>query len=246
MLNNIAITQDEKDIIIRLQALLASNTLKPSEVWTCFSLPKREQSFFSGRQKNKVQKKEIFTTQEINCLKELKKRLVADLLKHSNKRCCYCKRSVGRYGRSLQIEHIRGKTLNPSQMFVLDNLTMACVDCNQTKSHAIDKNNISHTIIDPKSANFVYTNHLNYIQISSADFHYLKYKWVDNSLGKNTYEKLDFPFLENMEVLANISPRTGELIDRLDQSIAEFIGRPEAEDVAEFMMVLKRRIIRQP
>ncbi|WP_081659383.1 MULTISPECIES: HNH endonuclease [Ralstonia] len=74
------------------------------------------------------------TSDEIEGLKSLKKRVVERLERKHHRACAYCRRPVGHYGYGWNIEHVYPKASFPEDTFSLRNFTIACVDCNRWKA----------------------------------------------------------------------------------------------------------------
>jgi len=74
-------------------------------------------------------------------------------------RCCYCRRqNVTLHGRAWDVEHVIAQKSNPAFMFEPENLAVACIDCNSSKSDqdilarprkTFPRNSQAYTIVHP-------------------------------------------------------------------------------------------------
>lgn len=244
MIANLTRTADEKAILQRLTQLVAAAEFYPSHIWTCFSKPQSQHVFSWGPKNNKKNKEIVFSDCEVKALVELKKRLVETLVEFTGKRCAYCKRVVGKYGYSWQIEHIADKKKNPALTFILDNMVLSCIDCNMTKNQQVDARGYHTEIINPRSSGFKYSDHLKYLQLSTPEFHYLRYQRIPFSRGERTYILLDFKSIEFGGVLTSISTDSSNLMESIDSCIDTLLEDYRGEELAKFMNRLKRNLLK--
>lgn len=223
-----------KKILAKLQNLVEFKTITAVEAWDCFSAPK---------ELNKFKKSSLnLSASEITSLKALRDQVQQTLKKQINKRCAYCKRAMGQHGMSWHIEHIYGKTKFPKIMFSLSNLTYACIDCNMVKNNSVDRANpFVFDIINPNTSGFIYSDHLNFFQLSTEEIHILKYKH-HSPQGANTYEKLMFENLEQLEIMSSLNQSVRELGERIDDRLADLIKSGENREVADFLHHLKLKL----
>lgn len=245
-MKRLAKSQSQLDVLDRLNNfLIPPAQYYPSKVWGFLSIPNSIHDFTQGRGKSKVAYRESFNTLEVDDLIDLKQRLVESLLKKNKYRCCYCKRSVGKHGWSWEIEHVKSKKHHPHLTFDMDNLTLACIDCNRFKNINIDNKNLSDEIINPNSLNFDYDSHLNFFQLSTARLHFLKYTPISSS-GNRTYKGLCFDKLEYQEIVKSISEEKCNAINRIDAAIEYFNSNLNAnsKNVANFLIKLKLKMLK--
>lgn len=165
----------------------------------------------------------ILSDEEINSLIKLHAEVKKQLKKQIKNRCAYCKRVMGQHAMSWHIEHIYSKSKHPREMFKMDNLTYACLDCNYVKNNAVDRNKAAFDIIHPSSKGFVYSKHIRFLHISTDSFHFLKY--VPHSKeGIQTYNKLKFNSLESLELLTSLNEPTRHLVDRIEEQLLKHSG----------------------
>lgn len=224
----------ERKTLKKLQDLINSRSIKPTEAWGCFSNPKSVH----------VLKKYTvnFTEEEIKSLNELRGKVKKILKQKISKRCAYCKRAMGQHGMSWNIEHIRCKSKHPKMTFALNNLTYACLDCNLVKNNAVDnKANYIFDIIDPNSKGFRYGENIGFLQLSTDSIHVLKYKPISKA-GNKTYEKLKFRELEHIELLCSLNDTIGSLCDRIDERLPCLASSDDTLALAEFLQNMKFRL----
>lgn len=232
------IPQTQKIVLLKLKALV--NLFNSSDIWGCFSMPAPCKKLRNNQKKEDEQQ---FTSDEVNDLKNLKKLLTTHLAKKFNNRCAYCKRSMGNYGYSWQIEHVLDKKNHSDKMFELGNLALSCIDCNCRKNHAIDSKELGvrPKIIDPND-NQSYATHLHFYQISTEDFHFLKYQKV-SEVGKSTIEHLKFSLLESKEIISNNHNRRGIFFD-LENAKCKFNdGSESGTTLVSFLSELDERLV---
>lgn len=218
----------------KLQDLINSNSIRPTEAWSCFSSPKS------------IHKLKIhtvnFTEDEIKSLNGLREEVKKIIKQKISKRCAYCKRAMGQHGLSWHIEHIRCKSKHPKLTFTLSNLTYACLDCNLVKNNAVDnKAKYIFDIIDPNSKEFRYGENIGFLQLSTDRIHVLKYKPISKA-GKKTYEKLKFRELEHVELLSSLNHVIGSLCDRIDERLSSLASSDDTLELAEFLQNMKFKL----
>lgn len=228
-------TTSEAKALDKLIKDINSKNLTPNQAWTCLTLAKE-----------KIKLNEnltyILTKQEAADLTTLSNKLKTHLKGKINKRCSYCKRIMGQHGKSWNIEHIFCKSKHPDQTFKLSNLTYACLDCNLVKNNTVDrKNPYIFDIINPNTTKFDYSKHIELVHISTEKIQILKY-WPISEEGINTYKKLHFDALENLEILGSINAPTRQLRDKIDERIDELTEREETDALVKFLHELKLRI----
>lgn len=148
---------------------------------------------------------------------------------------------MGKHGYSWHIEHIHGKKDNINKTFSLENLTLACIDCNYSKNQNLDNKKIPYDIIDPNSKNFLYRDHLMYLQVSTDRIHILKYKHISEP-GKKTYERLNFINLEYEEILKSINRDTLKLMEDINGTIYKLAEDNSNIEISEFLLSLKQKL----
>lgn len=223
-----------KAVLTRLLQLVTDKKISAVEAWDCFSSPKASYKF--KKLTIKLQEKQVYS---INSLREnVQKRLRTQI----NKRCAYCKRVMGQHGMSWHIEHIYGKTKFPERMFLLSNLTYACIDCNMIKNNTVDrKNPFVFDIINPNAKNFKYGDHMKFLQLSTESIHLLKYAPC-SAEGTNTYNKLKLSTIEHLEVLSSLNESVRHMNDRIDERLGELLFEGGHPEVADFLHSLKSNI----
>lgn len=229
------IDKSEEDVMERLRDVAENHPiLNGTDAWSCFSSPATKKKF------NKKGVELSFTKDEVSAIKRVKSRLVTQLEKKSGKRCVYCKKALGNYGWSWDIEHIYCKSKNPKDTFSLDNITTACKDCNYNKNNHVDKKP-PYDIINPNLPNFVYGEHLNYFQVSTENICIVKYRKI-SAEGINTYNKLKLFNSEFLETWAGLSKNMKIFLTGLDSQIERFKVINDDHDVANFLLEIKNRI----
>lgn len=206
---------NEKKVLARLLKEKRAEGLTIGETWTLFSWIKKEHSF--KRQPGKPDIKISFDTDEVKYLKSLKLKVRAALEHSTARRCAYCKRIMGNYGYSWQIEHVKCKDRHPTQAFDMSNLTLACIDCNSAKGQTVDRSDpYVYNIIDPNSTSFNYGSHLRFFHLATEDFCFLKYR-CQSPEGQATYSNLKLNVWERAETLKSLSAPHQNLDARLDR-----------------------------
>lgn len=232
-------SQAEASVLQRIIQLLQNRVLDPGEAWSCFSSPREQYTF--GR-KNKMPPVVVdFTEPECDALESLKEKVKRRLERESGKRCVYCRRVMGNYHYSWQIEHIMSKSQPPylDLVFDMDNLALACIDCNYAKGAKVDRiKRYVFDIIHPKRAGFRYGDHLRFLHVATEDICVLKYQRISPE-GINTYTKLKLHVWERAETLKSISASHAHLVDQLDRVIGKYNGREDTVRIAQFMHKLK-------
>ena len=230
---------EEADVLDRIQKRLQSGVLGPGEVWSCFSYPKKEYSF---KRKDAPPEVMEFTPDELDALKSLKGKVKRQLERESGHRCVYCRRVMGNYHYSWQIEHILAKAKPAHKNFVFDmgNLTLACLDCNYAKAAKVDniRRGYVYDIIHPKRPGFRYGAHLGFLHIATEDICLLKYQRISLE-GENTYKKLKLHVWERAETLKSISATHAHLTNQLDRLIGKYSNQSDTVEVARFLHKLK-------
>jgi len=233
----------EASVLNRIESDLQNGTLEPGEAWSCFSLPKDEYRF---KRKNALPKVMMFTANEQAALESLKEKVKRKLERESTHRCVYCRRVMGNYHYSWQIEHIlaKAKPNHRKLVFDMENLTLACVDCNYAKAAKVDniKRNYVYDIIHPKAAGFRYGNHLGFLHIATEDICLLKYQRI-SAEGINTYKKLKLHVWERAETLKSISATHAHLTNQLDRLIGKYNDQGDTAAVAQFLHKLKVELL---
>lgn len=232
-MKNIA-DETERKTLKKLQDLINSNSIKPTEAWGCFSNPKSI---------HELKKYTVnFTEEEIKSLNGVREKVKKIIKQKISKRCAYCKRAMGQHGMSWNIEHIRCKSKHPKMTFALSNLTYACLDCNLVKNNAVDnKANYIFDIIDPNSKGFRYGENIGFLQLSTDSIHVLKYKPISKA-GNKTYEKLKFRELEHIELLSSLNDTIGSLCDRIDERLSCLASSDDTLELAEFLQNMKFKL----
>lgn len=228
---------DEAKVLKRLRFIAKNHKqLTATDAWKCFSTPNRVVFF---------EKKNVgllFSKKEVAAIKEIKKRLVSDLEIKSLKRCSYCKRTLGNYGWSWDIEHILCKSnlLYRKYAFSPKNITVACRDCNYNKNNHVDKKP-PYDIIVPSAPGFDYGQHLNYFNFSTEKICVVKYK-INSSAGKNTYDKLKLNNAEFLNTWGGLSKKMKCFLTGLDSKIEQFKSIDAEHEVANFLLQIKSRM----
>lgn len=229
----------EGDVLDRIQQRLQNNSLAPREAWSCFSSPKGEYRF---ERRNAPDELMQFTPEEQDVLKSLKEKVKRRLERESVHRCAYCRRVMGNYHYSWQIEHIlaKSKPAHKDLVFDMTNLALACIDCNYAKATKVDniKRNYVFDIIHPKSIGFRYGDHLEFLHIATEEICLLKYQRI-SAEGANTYTKLKLHVWERAETLKSISATHTHLANQLDRLIGKYSNQGETVRVAQFLHKLK-------
>ncbi|MCU7369235.1 HNH endonuclease [Pantoea stewartii] len=228
---------DEEKTILRKIIDYTKNNInhRTSDIWGCFSKPQLKKII----KDNAENEHELtFSTLEVKGLKSIKKKLIKLLSSNCYNRCSYCKRPMGNYGWSWHIEHIKCKEHFRDLTFSLNNLTMACVDCNYRKSSRIDAYNLSHKIINPNSKNYKYSNHLKMNIFGTESLIMLKFNKIDD-IGTDTYEYLQFKKIEYSTTLRSIN----NSIENLIMDIEKKIGSTHDTDLESLLINLKDRIL---
>ncbi|WP_323980696.1 HNH endonuclease [Aeromonas media] len=231
----------EKSIIQRLLAYInPPNNYRVTDVWSCFSSPAETKNVKSPQGSIVLN----FTKDEILNIKSTKKKLTGFLSKQSKKRCAYCKRPIGNYGWSWQIEHIKCKSHNKDLTFKLNNLTLACIDCNYRKASSIDRKNRSELIINPNDDDFEYNQHLGMELNATEDFILLSYE-KRSDLGTSTYTNLKLNNLEFSSTLRSIDENLDFLIDNIDSILTSPPQNDNERHLIALLGELKENILSQ-
>jgi 5-methylcytosine-specific restriction endonuclease McrA len=205
----------EKRVLARILNDMATHGLTINETWTLFSWIKRSHSF--KRQPENAAINIVFTADEVKQLMSLQLKIRTALEHSTSRRCSYCKRAMGNYGYSWQIEHIKCKDKHPGLAFDLKNLTLACIDCNSAKGKTVDRSNpYVYNIIDPNSNGFKYGRHLRFFNLATEDVCFLKYRCLSPE-GRATYNYLKLNVWERAETLKSISVSHQSVDARLDR-----------------------------
>jgi hypothetical protein len=206
---------NETAVLDRMHEEKRLRGLTIGETWTLFSWIKKEHTFARGPGAAPV--KISFDADEVKRLKSLKLKVRAALEQSASRRCAYCRRIMGNYGYSWQIEHIRCKDKHPTQAFDMKNLALACIDCNSAKGQTVDRSDpYVYNIIDPKSRGFKYGRHLRFFHLATEDFCFLKYR-CQSPEGRATYSNLKLDVWERAETLKSVSASHQNLDARLDR-----------------------------
>jgi 5-methylcytosine-specific restriction endonuclease McrA len=215
---------NETKVLVRLLNEKRTQRLTIGETWTLFSWIKKEHSF--KREPDEPPAKVSFTADEIKHLKSLKLKVRTALEQSSSRRCAYCKRAMGNYGYSWQIEHIKCKDRHPAQAFDMRNLALACIDCNSAKGQTVDRSDpYVYNIIDPKSKGFKYGNHLRFFHLATEDICFLKYRCLSPQ-GTATYTDLKLNVWERAETLKSVSVSHQSRDARLER-ILDLLGHDD-------------------
>ncbi|KGD84286.1 hypothetical protein HA47_07120 [Pantoea stewartii subsp. indologenes] len=228
---------DEENTILKKIIDYTGNNInhRTSDIWGCFSKPQLKKIIKDNTGK---EHKLTFSSSEVERLKSIKKKLIKLLSSNCFNRCSYCKRPIGNYGWSWHIEHIKCKEHFRDLTFSLNNLTMACVDCNYRKASKVDAYNLSHKIIDPNSNNYKYSDHLKMNIFGTDSLIMLKFKKIDD-IGTDTYDYLQFKKLEYSTTLRSIN----NSIDNIIMDIEKKIGSTHDADFKGLLINLKDRIL---
>ncbi|WP_128143353.1 HNH endonuclease [Janthinobacterium lividum] len=176
----------------------------------------------------------------------MRQSLQKTLFEKYGRTCSYCRRPVGHYGISWHIEHVLPKSKYPSLAFDLVNLTVGCVDCNFWKGRRVDPKAINRklSIINPLEPDFKYSDHLQYLQISTEDLSFTKYL-VKKTPGPETYEKLSFAEIERSHAIDGLDPLTAALHERVMRVISDGLMDPNSQDLLTLLGELKSAIYRR-
>ncbi|MEE4076275.1 HNH endonuclease [Pseudomonas viridiflava] len=228
----INLSNTETKILLRkILDLVNSNLITTTEAWKLFSHAKQTEVLTAVGL--------TISNDDINNLTDLKRKVVKELKSHSGKRCAYCRRPMGTHALSWHIEHIKPKSKFRELMFSMQNLVYACIDCNFTKNSQIDnKREYVFDIINPKSKNFKYSEHLSYYQITTDQLHLIKYEPTSES-GKQTYKRLFLAKIESLEIVSGLNSDIRDLANRVDEAVEQLDISQDAKDLAEFLTKLK-------
>lgn len=235
---------DQKDHLEKLLSFISNNTLNGSEAWSVFSSPESSKKII--RNKNHYTTIQL-TQDEIETYKDLRIRVKEKLFKKNLGCCAYCRRPVGHYGWAWHIEHVIPKSKYPSLTFELSNLTVGCVHCNQWKGARVDKKlkGKKLPIINPLDIDFVYPEHLTYVQISTESLCFAKYS-THSTEGRRTYELLSFEELERAYAINGMHAPTAALHERLTRLMYNNLADPEGQELIELLGDLKLSIYKIP
>lgn len=217
-----------KGVLKRIQNDLDLDNIDTTQAWKIFSSPL--EAIKSINPNLGLTKAEADSIQKLNAA------VKSALKKKVNGRCAYCKRVMGQHGMSWHIEHIFSKAKNRSKTFSMSNLTYACIDCNLTKNNSVDQKNEPFDIINPNAPSFSYSHHIEFLQISTASFHLLKYR-PRSPQGTSTYGKLNFEALENVELMMSLNEPFHSLALRIDQRLNEL--KDEDNAIKTLLLQLK-------
>jgi uncharacterized protein (TIGR02646 family) len=226
----------EKQLLQQLSKYIEEGHLTPNYAWNCLSQPDTNKKF--GK-KNPIEI--VFTDANVADLQNLKHKVTRRLEERSRRCCSYCKRPVGKHGYGWHIEHVMCKSKNPKLTFDMNNLVLACIDCNMIKNHSVDRKSDPYNIINPSAANFDYAKHLSFTLLSTEDFCLLKYIGISDE-GKETYRKLKFDTLERMELLSSIPSPRSDRIRGLSDAASELAATSAENTLAEFYAELKQKL----
>jgi len=228
---------DEKRVLARIQNDAQTYGLTIGETWTLFSWIKKTHKF--ERRLPALPVDIGFTADEVKHLKSIKLKVRAELERSTSRRCAYCKRGMGNYGYSWQIEHIRCKNKHHALTFELKNLTLACIDCNSAKGKSVDKSNpYLYNIIDPNATGFKYGSHLRFFYLATEDFCFMKYRCITVQ-GTATYNGLKLNVWERAETLKSISAPHQEVNARLDRILDMLSNDDRFSQVTQLLAELK-------
>ncbi len=229
-MRTLATAQEEK-IILNISKLVAEKKIDTTEAWKLFSRAKQTDTLAAADF--------ILSEDDIANLKTLKSKTVAYLKRKSKNRCAHCRRQMGTHAMSWHIEHIRPKAKFPNTMFSIKNLVYACLDCNFTKNSNIDnKNNYIFDIINPGESDFSYYEHLSYYQLTTDNFHIIKYIPISTP-GQNTYKKLNLYKIEALEAVTGLNSDIRDIAHRIDAAVEKLEKNSQSKDLAEFLTHLK-------
>ncbi|EPX2489588.1 TPA: HNH endonuclease [Klebsiella michiganensis] len=230
--NLLGLNSNERGVIKRLVDYVANNpTHKTSDIWSCFSRPELSRKISD----NLGVKHDItFSKIEKDSLASAKIKLTKYLAKICLNRCSYCKRPMGNYGWSWHIEHVKCKQHHRNATFLLENFTLACVDCNYRKASGVDRPNRFSDIINPNSVDFNYKNHLKMNIHGNEVILSLSFFIIDR-LGSNTYELLKLKNLEYSTTLRSINQSIDILLGDIDRVLIE---EPKDENEERLMSLL--------
>lgn len=229
-------TSNEKSLLKRLRDYINKAELTPNHAWTCLSQPEKNKKF--GK-KNPVEI--TFSDNDLIHLKSLKGKLIRKLEERSRRCCSYCKRPVGKHGYGWHVEHVFCKSKHQARTFDLDNLVLACIDCNMIKNQNVDRKSTAYDIINPSEKNFDYSKHLNFALLSTEDLCILTYATISEE-GKSTYKKLKFDTLERMELINSMLPAAGNRIRDLDDAASQLAATSPGHPLGAFLAELKHKI----
>ncbi|WP_397324933.1 HNH endonuclease [Pantoea agglomerans] len=234
--SELGLTDEEKIILRKIIDYIENNiNHRTSDIWGCFSKPQLKKIIKDNTGK---EHELTFSKLDVKGLKSIKGKLIKLLSSNCFNRCSYCKRPIGNYGWSWHIEHIKCKEHFRDLTFTLNNLTMACVDCNYRKASSIDAHNLSHKIIDPNANNYKYSNHLKMNIFGTDSLIMLKFNKIDD-IGIDTYEYLQFKKIEYSTTLRSIN----NSIDNLIMDIEKRIDSTQDTDFKDLLKNLKDRIL---
>lgn len=226
----------EKALLMRLRDYISNAELTPNHAWACLSQPEKNKKF--GK-KNPIEI--TFSDNDLAHLQSLKGKLIKKLEERSRRSCSYCKRPVGKHGYGWHVEHVFCKSKNQARTFDLDNLVLACIDCNMIKNQNVDRKSTAYDIINPSAKNFDYSKHLNFVLLSTEDLCVLTYTAISDE-GKSTYKKLKFDTLERMELINSMLPTTENRIRDLDDAAARLAAISPDHPLGAFFAELKHKI----
>lgn len=219
----------------RLIKLVTKKTLNGTQAWSLFSSP--DKSIAVGDKTYKVETKDAR-----DAMKALKLRLRADLYKRYAGTCVYCRRPVAHYGYGWQIEHVHAKSWHGEKTFSLDNLVVACIECNSWKAH-LDKRFKRQPlpIVNPFQDDFEYGKHLRFISVTTERLSIAKYKHLTPK-GEATYTNLRFEEIERSVLVDSIDITAAMLHARMDNLISHSLAVPGAEQLADLLSKLKSKL----
>jgi uncharacterized protein (TIGR02646 family) len=226
----------QRAVLKKLMDRIASGELTATNAWTCFSQPAAEKSF--GKRHPQIL---FFSAEEVELMRALKRKAVLALEKKSGRTCSYCKRLVGTYGYNWHIEHVFCKSKYAALTFKLDNLVLACVDCNMYKNNHVDRKHTPYDIIDPSARQFNYSDHLTYLSLATEKICFVKYTAITPE-GTNTYSKLKFELLERSAVLSSVDRQTRSRVDELAIAAERFSQLGDEHPMTRFLTGLKGKL----
>lgn len=239
-MNSLCTNSNQKAHLQKLIDLIDSGDLNGTEAWSAFSKPEASKTF---TRKNIHWRTISFSAEEQKTYKSLREKVKNHIFNKCSGCCAYCRRPVGHYGWAWHIEHILPKSKNPALTFALSNLTVGCVHCNQWKGARVDKKTSGKkpSIINPSLANFNYSAHLSYVQISTESLSFAKYSHHSPE-GKNTYENLSFEELERSYAINSLHPPLASLHDKIERAIEVGLSVAEGQALANLLFGLKQSI----
>jgi hypothetical protein len=100
-------------------------------------------------------------------------------------------------------------------------------------------------IINPLVPEFIYSNHLTYVQISTESLCFAKYS-THSDEGLKTYELLSFEELERAYAINGMHAPTAALHERLTRAMSAALTSPERRELIELLSGLKSSLYRLP